>query len=392
MFETSTIELSQSALRKNIRFLRRTLPKGVTFCSVIKGNAYGHDISSFLPMAEQCGIRHFAVFSADEAYRALNSRTEHSHIMIMGNVNKDEVSWAVENDISFFVFNSDRLRRAVRAAKKQNRKARIHIEVETGLNRLGFSTSALKSAAKVIEANKDHLSIEGVCSHLAGAETLNNYHRIQAQITAFSDHLSFLDTFRQTLAINSFTRHLACSAAVFTFPNTIFDMARIGIAQYGFWPSKETEIHYLNTRQQSRRRKWIDPLCRVIKWRSQVMDTKRVKRGDHVGYGSSSLVTRALKVASVPVGYFHGFSRNLGNRGHVLVGGVRAPVLGTVNMNMMMVDITDIPNVRRGDEVVIIGKQKDQTISVGSFEEMSRFINYEILVRLPSEIPRVVVE
>jgi alanine racemase len=391
MFETSHIELSRSALRKNLRFLRRQLPKRARFSSVIKGNAYGHGVSLFVPMAERCGVRHFSVFSADEALAAYKTRVEKSEIMIMGEVAGDALTWAVDKGVAFFVFEEQRLKQALRAAKRVGRPARVHLELETGLHRTGLESGGLRRSLKLIQSNPLHLLLEGVCTHYAGAESLTNYLRIQQQIESFKAQCQLLTEAGLALGVGGALRHTACSAAALTYPETVMEMARIGIAQYGFWPSKETEIQYYANRQPKRRRR-ADPLSRVIRWSSRVMSVKKIKRGDYVGYGTSSLATRASTVAAVPVGYFHGFSRDLSNRGNVLIRGCRALVTGIVNMNMVLVDVTDIPGVRQGDEVVIIGKQGERTISVGAFGELNRVINYEILVRIPSEIPRVVVD
>ena len=392
MFETSIIELSESALKNNISFLKRQLPKTTRFSSVIKGNAYGHGISLFLPLAEKCGSHHFSVYSASEALKALQCSSGKSEIMIMGAIDNTEIEWAVENNVAFYVFDLDRLRKALSVARKIGVKAHIHLEVETGLNRTGLVGKSLLKAIEVIKGHKDKIRLEGVCSHFAGAESLDNYFRIQNQIQRFHTICSELEHRGIDFSADHVLKHTACSAAALIYPETIMDMVRFGIAHYGFWPSKETEIHFFTRKQKNRLRyKWRDPLVRVIKWRSRVMSTKKVRRGEYVGYGSSSLITRNTKIATVPVGYSHGFSREVSSRGHVLVRGRRAPVLGKVNMNVVMVDVTDIPYVRKGDEVVLIGRQGDNTISVGSFGEMTRFINYELLVRLPMSIPRVTV-
>lgn len=138
--------------------------------------------------------------------------------------------------------------------------------------------------------------------------------------------------------------------------------------------------------------RFVDPLKRVISWKSRVMGVKAISPGEFIGYGTSYLTTRKQTVALVPVGYSHGFPRILSNLGHVLIHGRRALVVGMVNMNMMTVDVTDIPGVKRGDEVVLIGKQGKQQITVTGFSDLTRFLNYEVLVRLPQETPRAVVE
>jgi len=137
--------------------------------------------------------------------------------------------------------------------------------------------------------------------------------------------------------------------------------------------------------------KYRDPLRRVLRWRSRIMHVKDVPPGEFVGYGTSYLTTRPQKIALVPVGYTHGFARRLSNLGQVLLRGRRAPVIGLVNMNVMTIDVTDFGDVRRDEEVVIIGRQRKAHISVASFSDLTRYLNYELLVRIPSEIPRIVV-
>ena len=164
-------------------------------------------------------------------------------------------------------------------------------------------------------------------------------------------------------------------------------MVRIGILQYGFFPSREVLIDYLTRHKEN-----DYPLTRLISWKTKVMDVKSVKAGDFIGYGTSYLANANMKVASIPVGYSHGFSRSLSNQGRVLIQGKRLSVVGMVNMNMTLVDVSNLEGVQKGDEVVLIGKQGDLEISVSSFGEFSDLVNYELLTRLPSNIPRKIVD
>jgi alanine racemase len=385
VFSTCQIELSQGALSKNIRFLRQLIGPRVRFCSVIKGNAYGHGIESFVPLAEQSGVRQFAVFSADEALRAWNSMTKRSEVLIMGDLDEDALEWAIRNEIAFYVFEHDRLQKAITTATRMGRRARVHLELETGMHRTGFEESDLEGVITTLQAAPEALGLEGVCTHYAGAESTANFVRIQDQIATFHKLVE-----RITRAgLRPGLCHSACSAAALNLPETRMDMVRVGIAQYGYWPNEETRMRWTVQRENDSDRAPSDPLRRVIRVRSRVMAKKRVRRGQFVGYGTAYLTTRPQTFAAVPVGYFHGFARSLSNLGHVLIRGRRAPVAGVVNMNMMMVDITDIPSVEKGDEVVIIGRQNRIQLSVGSFSDMTRYLNYEVLVRLPSEIPRI---
>lgn len=382
----SYIELSKSAFRQNLLFFEDFIGKDVVFCSVIKGNAYGHGINRFVPMAEKCGIHYFAVFSADEAAEAHKAASGGSRIMIMGMISNEALEWAVCNDISFFVFELNRLKAAIEASEKTGKPARVHLHLETGMNRLGLEKSKLPEAISLIQNAPGRLIIEGICTHYAGAESVSNHVRVIKQIEAFNK----LSNWLKQQGVQGKLRHTACSAATLNYPETTMDMVRIGISQYGFWPSRETYMYYMKHYSKGRKR-FEDPLKRVLSWKSRVMSIKKVKAGEFVGYGNVYLTSRDQTIAAIPIGYSHGFGRNLTNAGMVLINGERAPVVGLVNMNMLTVDITDIPNVNKGDEVVIIGKQKNREITLASFSEMANNMNYEVLVRLPSELSRIIV-
>jgi len=380
--QPSHILLSKTAFQQNISFLRNRLNDGVQFSSVIKGNAYGHGISSFISMAEECGIDHFSVFSANEADGVLKFRNNtDTKIMIMGMIRDEELEWAVENGIEFYIFDMARLDTAIEAAKKIRKRARIHLQIETGMNRTGFEEQLWEPVFDVVKKSREHLKLMGLCTHFAGAESVANYYRIQNQNRQFQKALKIAEI---VFGDRPFA-HASSSAAMLTYPEMHYDMVRIGIAQYGFWPSRETFMHQMKSNGFKRD---DDPLKRVMTWKSEVMNTKWVNEGDFIGYGNVYMAGRNMQIATVPIGYSHGFGRNLTNTGYVLIKGERAGVVGLVNMNMITVDITDILNVEKGEEVVLIGRQHGNEITVASFSEMTNHLNYEILTRLPASIPR----
>lgn len=383
MFDTSLIEISRNSYLNNINFIKSQLKKKVKFSSVVKGNAYGHGINVFVPLAEECGVNHFSVFNAKEALQVDRVASNGSEIMIMGMIDNPELEWAIINKIEFYVFELDRLVNAFNAAVRLNIKARIHIEIETGMNRTGFTEADLPKVFKLLKRNIGHFVLEGLCTHFAGAESIANYVRIKSQIKKFN---SIYRLFVKE-DLKPKRRHAACSAASITYPETQMDMVRIGILQYGFWPSKETFIYYASKNEDK-----SDPLKRIISWKSKIMSIKEVNTGEFIGYGTSYLADDNMKIATVPVGYSQGFSRSLSNQGRALIGGNRVAVIGRVNMNLMMVDISNLPDVKKGDEVVLIGDQDELTISVASFADFSNQLNYELLTRLPEDIPRIPVE
>jgi alanine racemase len=379
----SFIEISTSALQHNLNFLRNYLNPNVRISSVVKANAYGHGIGVFVPVAEDCGIDHFSVFSLDEAYLVKKALKNHADIMVMGWTGLSDVVWAVEAGIEVFVFELDTLHAMIAAAKKTGKKALIHLEVETGMNRTGLTTADMKKAVKLIRENPDWVTTKGLCTHYAGAESISNYFRITNQIKNFSQKHRWLT--KQGIVPENI--HTACSAACIAYPKTQMDLVRIGILQYGFWPSPETFIYYAHLKTDK-----SDPLRRVLTWKSYIMSIKEVGEGDFVSYGTTYLAKSAIRIAIIPTGYSHGYSRSLSNQGRVLIGGQRVGVIGMVNMNMLIADITGIEGVKVGDEVVFIGKQGELTISVSSFTEFSDQLNYELLARLPANIPRIVVD
>ena len=383
MNSPSYIELSTSRLENNIKYLKKRIGNKVKFVSVIKGNAYGHGIKEYLPMAEECGIDFFAVFDSCEAEIALNVKKPETKLMIMGMIADQDLKWAIKNDISFFVFENNRLKQAIKDAKKIGKKAKIHIEVETGLHRSGFEAVELEKAVRLINQNKNHIFIEGICTHYAGAESIANYVRIQNQLKRFNEIKKEL----KEKGIIPKYYHTACSAASLVYPETRMDLVRIGIAQYGFWPSEEVRMHALLSKEVNFGER---PLKRILKWKSRIMSVANVEPGEFISYGNFYQATKKTRIATIPVGYCHGYRRSLSNLGYVLVRGKKAPIIGMVNMSVMIINVSSIPMAKKDDIVVLIGKQRNNEITVASFSELSNLVNYELLTRLPESIPRIV--
>jgi len=166
------------------------------------------------------------------------------------------------------------------------------------------------------------------------------------------------------------------------------DLVRVGTAQYGMWPSPD--IYNLHLQQTGKNRD--APLKRVLNWKTDVMHIKEIKKDEFVGYGTSFQASRDMKIAVLPLGYSNGYPRTLSNRGEVIIRGKKAPVVGLINMNVFMVDVSHIEDVEIGDEVVLIGRQNNHVITIRSFSEFTNAINNELVSRLPDAIPRVAVK
>ena len=383
MKATSYIEISESAIENNIKFIKDLIGEQVVLSAVVKGNAYGHGIELYCPLAYKYGIRHFTVSDAHEAFTLYHSLEDKDcTIMIMSMVDDHQLEWVIDHGIEFYVFDLDRLRQAIKLSKKLGKPARIHIEVETGMNRTGLEEKDFPALFQLIQANQNHVNIRGLCTHLAGAESIANYKRIKDQQVYFRKVRKYMEKHLGQLP----SLHIASSAATVRYPKSRYDMVRVGIMQYGYFPTEEIWVHYINEQTT-----YQNPLRRIVCWKTKVMEVKTVARGEFIGYGTSFFTNQETRIAIIPVGYSSGYNRSLSNRGKVLIRGKRLDVIGTINMNMMAVDISEASEIEKGDEVVLIGNQGDLEISVSSFSDYSEVINYELLTKLPLHLPRTIV-
>jgi len=381
---SSRIELNQVAYKGNINFIRKKIGEKPILSSVVKANAYGHGIEVFVPMAEKCGVNHFCVASSFEAEQVLSVCKPDTHILIMGIIYEEDLGWAISNGIAFFVYNFNRLSKVLEAAKKVEKKAKIHLEVETGANRTGMHAKEFPKALSYLKQHQDWLIFEGLCTHFGGAESISNQFKIDQQHKRYK---AFLKICKERKFLPEI-RHIACSAAALAMEDTVYDMVRIGVAQYGFWPSPD--IYYAHLHQTNK--KSDASMKRVFTWKTDIMDIRTVDQGEFIGYGTAFQATQEMQIAVMPLGYSNGYPRALSNRGQVLIHGKKAPIVGLINMNLFMVDITHIQEAKVGDEVVLIGRQKNNVINVSSFTNATQLLNNEMLSRLPAAIPRSVLK
>lgn len=381
---TSRIELSQSALKTNINFLRKKIGEDTQLSCVVKANAYGHGIPQIVSMLGKIGVKHISVASAYEAEEVLEYRCDDMDIMIMGILYDKDIEWAIEHGIEFYVFNYDRLPLVAEKAKKLGLQAKVHIEVETGTNRTGMSEPFFKKALTFLKRNSEYISFHGLCTHLGGAESRSNDFRTNKQKERYK---GYLKACKKRDYLPKY-RHIACSASALVMPETHYDLVRVGVATYGFWPSPD--VYYQHLQEVGKTKD--TPMRRIITWKTDVMDIKHVPAGDFIGYGTSYQANHDMDVAVIPLGYSNGYPRGQSNRGYVLIHGRKARIVGLINMNLFMVDVSDIPNVKVGDEVVLLGKQKNTTINVSSFTNYTQLLNNEMLSRLPTAIPRKIVK
>lgn len=374
---SSIIHLDKKALANNIAFIKNLVNNQTKLSAVVKGNAYGHGVQEMLPALQDLGIDHFSVFSSYEAKQAFHVLEKGNQLMIMGDIPDQDVPWIVENELEFFVYNNESLDYFLKEAQRQDRKLNIHIEIETGMHRHGFEEEDWQTLISILKENHQFFNLMGMCTHFAGAESSANFKRIENQQDAFQKGVT---TFKKQ-GLFPKNLHTSSSAGIIAFPDWNLDMVRVGILQYGLWPSKEIQLTY-----QMKYDFKLD-LKPVLSWHSSIMEIKTVRKGEYIGYGNSYLTERDMKIASVPVGYGYGFSRVLSNIGKVLVHGKRLSVVGMVNMNMFLINVTEM-NAEIGDRVILIGKDGEQEIKVSYFGDLSDQLNYELLTRLDKSIPR----
>ncbi len=367
------VELEAGAPDHNLREMRRCHGFSGVHCAVVKSNAYGHGIREIRGLLNEAGW--LAVNSLDEGLE-LRGLGETRPVLLLGQVDLCRLSEAREAGLRLAVCNRETL--AVASSLPPSpKRLRLHLLLETGTWRQGVLPENAPGFAREI-LNTPGVELEGIGTHFANIEdTLEHaYARMQ------------LETFERVCAglaaegINPPIRHTACTAAAILFRETHFSMLRTGIGTYGLWPSRETRLSAETAGIP------IPGLRPVMTWKTRVVQLKDAPRGSYIGYGCTYRTTRPTVVAVLPVGYADGYRRAVGNVGWVLVRGMRAPVIGRVCMNLTMVDVTDVPEVRLEDEVVLLGRSGDETVSAELMASWCGTINYEIVTGVSPLLPR----
>ncbi len=378
---TSWIEISQSAYFKNIDFFRSKMVPGTELSVVIKANGYGHGILEIAKMANEKEVKTFCVNSLEEAL-ILSDNDFSQTIFILGPVMLSRIKTVVEKDFECVCYNRENLKEFQKEAFKQGKQAKIHLKIETGTNRQGIKERELDDFLDRLKETTD-VELKGVYSHFANIEDTTDHSYAQKQIDSFEKSLNLI----KSKGFKGFKVHFASSAAAAIFPRTHYDMIRLGISQYGLWSSKETYLTYISEHGHGREH----ILSPVLSWKTKIAQIKPAKKGEFVSYGCTRQVTRDTLIGVLPIGYSDGYDRKLSNQGYVLIHGKRAPVLGRVAMNLTMVDITDIPEAKLEDEVVLIGEQGEEIIRAENLAALTGTINYETVSRIAPHIPRMIV-
>lgn len=368
------VELDSSAPAHNLGELKKGTADGVKFCAVVKSNAYGHGVREFVKLLG-AAPDWYAVNSLDEGLE-LRALGVQQPVLLLGHVPLAQVNEAVAADLRLTVYNRESIA-ALGAVATEEKPARVHVKIETGTGRQGVLLQELPAFADLI-ATTPGVKLEGASTHYANIEDTLSHEYAEKQVREFAAALTLLAEKDLRPAVV----HTACTAASILFPETHHTMLRAGIGLYGLWPSRET-LQAAKIWQQV-----LPDLQPVLSWRTRVVQLKELPEGSFVGYGCSFKTTRPTRVGILPVGYADGFDRALGNRAYVLVHGKRAPVIGRVCMNLTITDMTDIPEVKLEDVVTLLGRDGNERISAELMAEWAGTINYEVVTRISSLLPR----
>ncbi len=372
------LRISLRALRHNGDVLRRLVgPQRAAF--VVKGNAYGHGLLETARAIEPLATR-LCVYTVEEGL-ALRADGIAAPILVLGPAPPGALDEAMAANLELALWNAGEFaRRLAVAAGRRRTRAFVHVKVNTDLNRLGVEPDELSDAVERLRGIAE-IELGGIFSHLAAAEEIDSPYTMH-QLTAFERALLAVKPLLDRSGLAPI-RHIAASAAAMLWPQTHLDMARFGIALYGLMPSPQT------TAAIKERPLDLHPALSYV---SELIVVRAVAAGACVGYGGSFHAPREMRVGVVPAGYADGVPRALSNRGAFVVDGALCPIVGRVAMNMTQIDLSNAPMAHAGSAVTLIGRDGESSVSADDWAAWSDTINYEIVTRLPRDLPREYVE
>ena len=356
-----------NAIKRNIKNIRANLPAGTMFCAVVKADAYGHGSVMVSRAALDAGAEWLAVAIPEEA-AALREAGIDAPVLVLGPANIWQWEIAAELGLGMVAVSAECVKNAARTAEKYGKKIRLHLKVDTGMNRVGIKTfEELETVLDGIE--RGGLELEGLMTHFAASDEADkSYTRMQDE--RFREFIARVRRRGFSPVI-----HSANSGAAIDCPELAYDMVRVGIAMYGCYPSDEVGRDI--------------KLTPAMSLHTKISHIKTVGKGEKISYGCTFTAPDELRIATIPIGYADGFNRLLSNGGEVLVCGRRVKVVGRVCMDQTLVDITGVPDARLGDDVVCIGRQGGGEITADEFAARCGTINYEILCAISPRVPRL---
>ena len=367
-YHTTKAEVDLGALAYNYHQLRQLAPPSVKFLAVVKADAYGHGAIPVSKKLEELGADFLGVATVKEGVELRNGGIK-GPILVLSGIYQEEVEDVLAYQLTPMVYRLEIAEALATAARKKGQKIPVHIKVDTGMGRIGVLSE--EAPAFVSRLRKfENLAIEGIASHFSTADEGNSSFT-EEQLKRLSRTIEEM----KKLDIDPPFCHIANSAALVNLPAAHFTLVRPGIMLYGSYPSPSLKDK-ISLRQ-------------VMSWMSLIADLKQVPEDYPISYGRTFVTQRPSIIAAIPVGYADGYNRLFSNRGEVLIKGMRAPVVGRVCMDWTMVDVTDIPGVEVGDEVVLMGSQLGQEITPDEMGGRIGTIPYEILCAVGKRVQRI---
>lgn len=365
-------QIDLDAVERNMKNLKANLPERTKVMGVIKTDGYGHGSVPVAVKLEPLDfVFGFGVATPEEAHNLRRAGIK-KPILILGYSFPYSYEMIVREEIRPAVFRADSIEPLRAAAEKEGKPVRVHIKVDTGMNRVGITPDREGlSFVRALMGQKE-IEIEGIFTHFARADELDK----TAALKQFDTFESFIHMIEEELSLEIPVKHCANSAGILELPWTGMDVARAGIALYGLAPSEEVQ-------------KDIVPLKPAMSLYSHVVYIKTIHAGQSVSYGGTFTAQQDMRVATIPVGYGDGYPRSLSGKGYVLIRGKRAPILGRICMDQFMVDVSHISEAAEDDRVVLIGEDGGERITAEELGGLSGRFNYELVCDLGKRIPRV---
>jgi alanine racemase len=369
-------EISLAALRANFRAVQKHVGERVAVCAVVKADGYGHTAAPCALALESEGARWFGVTTTDEGV-PLRTAGVRGRILLLSGFWRGDEEEVIHQKLTATVWESWHVEALNRAAERLGAPPQpVHLKVDTGMARLGVKLEDLPSMCRLIR-RCTHVSLEGLFTHFASAEVLDGSETAQ-QIDSFERALSVV----RDQGLTPSLCHMDNSAAVLSHPETWKNMVRPGIALYGYALPQVRNGKPVNHSA-------VLPLRPALSWKSRILSIKEVGLGQALGYNGTYVTTAPSRIAALPVGYADGYSRALSNRGRVIVRGAYAPIVGSVSMDLTLVDVTAVPDADVGDEVHLLGSSGSLAVDAAELARLSGTVPYEILCAISKRVPRV---
>lgn len=362
-------EIDLDAIRHNIRRIRRFLSPSTRVMAVVKANGYGHGVMEVCKICRSEGVEFLGVATLDEA-TPLREAGVDIPILVLGYVPGEHAAEVIENDIRTVVYDINYARSLSETASRLGKPAVIHIKIDTGMGRLGFSTDDASLELVCSIAAMPGILVEGMMTHFAVADDIDpSFTEVQLErFLAFAARL-------EDKGVHIPIKHCSNSAAIVRYPQSHLDMVRAGIMLYGLHPSEVMKEEDLD-------------IIPAMSLKSRVSFVKTLQAGDSVSYGRTYICKEPTAVATVPIGYADGYCRLLSNRAYAIIAGTKVPLIGTVCMDQCMFMVPSEANVAEGDEVVLFGRP-ETGITADDLAKWIGTINYEIITTITSRVPRV---